>query len=106
MQRFGDALNLNVHFHTLAIDGLYVADDGGNLEFRRVGPHSDAEVARVAERVSRGVVRLLERRGLGPQMSADESDALAQSQPLLAELYGASFSGLVAAGPRAGARLC
>jgi len=98
-------LNLNVHFHTLAIDGLYFADDGGNLEFHRVGPPSDAEVARVAERVSRGVVRLLERRGLGPRVSADESDALPQSQPLLAELYGASISGIVAVGPRAGARL-
>jgi hypothetical protein len=105
VQRFGDALNLNVHFHTLAIDGIYVTDDAGDLEFRRVGPPSDAEVARVANRVSRGVIRLLERRGLGPQMSADESDALPQSQPLLAELYGASISGLVAAGPRAGAHL-
>ena len=23
VQRFGDALNLNVHFHTLALDGVY-----------------------------------------------------------------------------------
>jgi hypothetical protein len=26
-QRFGDALNLNLHFHMLALDGVYVEDD-------------------------------------------------------------------------------
>ena len=105
VQRFGDALNLNVHFHTLALDGIYVADEEGNLTFRRVAPPSDAEVARVADRVSRRVARLLERRGLGPQTSGDECDLLSQRQPLLAELYGASISGRVLAGPRAGARV-
>ncbi len=100
VQRFGDALNLNVHFHTLALDGIYVADDVGHLTFRRVGSPSNVEVARVAKRVSRGVARLLERRGL-----TDEGDLLPGSQPLLAELYGASVCGHVAAGPRAGARV-
>ncbi len=38
VQRFGNALNLNVHFHTLALDGIYVGDVDGNLTFRRVGP--------------------------------------------------------------------
>jgi hypothetical protein len=28
VQRFGDALNLNVHFHMLALDGVY-GEDGG-----------------------------------------------------------------------------
>jgi len=105
VQRFGDALNLNVHFHSLALDGIYVADDDGNLAFRRVGPPSDAEVARVAERVSRRVARLLDRRGLGPTTGAEESDLLSQNQPLLAELYGASIQGRVAAGARAGERV-
>jgi len=105
VQSFGDALNLNVHFHSLALDGIYVADDDGNIAFRRVGPPSDAEVARVAERVSRRVARLLDRRGLGPTTGAEESDLLSQNQPLLAELYGASIQGRVAAGARAGERV-
>jgi fumarate hydratase subunit beta len=45
---------------------------------------------------------LIDRRGLGPQADCDESDALRNSQPLLAELYGASISGRAATGPRAG----
>ncbi len=105
VQRFGDALNLNVHFHTLALDGIYVADNDGKLAFRRVGPPGDAEVARVAERVSRRVRRLLERRGLGPHSSAEEDDLPSQTQPMLAELCGASIIGRVAAGARAGERL-
>jgi hypothetical protein len=43
--------------------------------------------------------------GLGPLADGDESDTLRHSQPLLAELHGASISGRVATGPRAGHRI-
>jgi hypothetical protein len=74
----------------------------GEVVFQHVAPPSDAEVARVADRVHRSVSRLLERRGLGPQVIPEEADTLQRDQPLLAELYGASISGRVATGPRAG----
>ena len=105
VQRFGDALNLNVHFHTLALDGVYAIDDQGRLTFRRAAPPSDADVARLAECVCRRVARLVERRGFGPQSGSDDSDILPQNQPLLAELYSASVSGRLAVGPRAGTRV-
>jgi hypothetical protein len=105
VQRFGDALNLNLHFHTLALDGIYVAEEGGQVVFRAVPPPSDAEVARVTERIQRRVARLLERRGLGSQANRDESDTLHHNQPLLAELYSASIAGRIATGPRAGHRI-
>ena len=38
IQRFGDALNLNVHFHTLALDGLYDDGDEGEMRFRPLPP--------------------------------------------------------------------
>jgi hypothetical protein len=104
IQRFGDALNLNPHFHTLALDGLYLVERG-ELVFRRVPPPSDAEIARVADRVHRHVARLMERRGLGPQADPDEADALRHGEPLLAELYSASVSGRIATGTRAGRRV-
>jgi hypothetical protein len=72
IQRFSDALNLDPHFHTLALDGIYVEDDQGWLVFRHVAPPGDAEVARVADRVQRSVARLMERRGLGPHADAAE----------------------------------
>jgi len=33
IQRFGSALNLNVHFHTLALDGVYTCDKGNATRF-------------------------------------------------------------------------
>ena len=105
VQRFGDALNLNVHFHSLALDGIYVTDDEGKLAFRRAAPPNDADIARLAECFCRRVTRLLDRRGLGPELGADDSDTLPRNQPLLAELYSASVTGRVAVGPRTGTRV-
>jgi len=105
VQRSGDALNLNVHFHMLALDGLYAAAQGKLPHFERLAPPSQAEVALVAARIAAKVARLLERRGLGPQANPEEADGLAREQPLLAELYRASVSGRVATGPRGGRRV-
>jgi hypothetical protein len=81
------------------------SDENGEIVFRHVALPGDAEVARVTERVCRQVSKLLDRRGLGPQASHEEPDALQHSQPLLAELYSASISGRAATGPRAGRRV-
>jgi hypothetical protein len=105
IQRFSDALNVDPHFHTLALDGIYVVDEKGELVFRRVPPPSDAEVARVADRIHRRVARLMQRRGLGSQADPDEADTLRHDEPLLAELYSASILGRVATGPHAGRRI-
>jgi SnoaL-like domain/Putative transposase len=101
IHRFSDALNLDPHLHTLALDGIYIEGGKGELVFRRIPPPSDAEVARVADRVHRRVATLMERRGLGPQADPEE-DRLRHDEPLLAELYSASVSGRIGSGPRAG----
>ncbi len=105
VQRFGDALNLNVHFHSLVLDGVYAPGPDGALRFRPLAPPDDPEVARVARQLARRLVRLLERRGLGPDADPAESDSLATEQPLLAALYAASVAGRVATGARAGRRV-
>jgi len=69
VQRFGDGLNLNVHFHTLALDGVYAEDDAGFLRFHNVRSPSDAEVMRVARHISRRVEKLILRQGLMPGAS-------------------------------------
>ena len=69
IQRFSDALNLDPHFHIMSLDGIYIENSNGELAFRRVGPPSDAEVARVADRVHRRVMRLMEQRGLGRRLT-------------------------------------
>ena len=105
VQRFGGALNLNVHFHTLVLDGVYAAGEGRGIRFHPLPPPDDAAVARVTTRIARRILALLERRGLGPQADPDEADPLRRDQPLLAELYGASVHGRIATGPRAGHRV-
>jgi len=54
---------------------------------------------------ARRIIRLLERRRLGPQADPDEADPLLRDQPLLAELYNASVQGRIATGSRAGNRV-
>jgi hypothetical protein len=92
VQRFGDALRLNPHFHTLAIDGNYIVNEKGEVFFQHVATPSDAEMARVADRVHRSVARLLDRRGLGPEAIPEEADTLQWDQPLLADIFCAEFS--------------
>jgi hypothetical protein len=100
VQRFGDALNLNVHFHSLLLDGVYERFAEGALRFHPLPPPDDAEVERVARHVARRLARLLEVRGLRDDTAGD--DASAMEEPLLASLYAASVAGRVATGSRSG----
>jgi hypothetical protein len=59
----------------------------------------------VVGQVARRILRLLERRGLGPDSDPAEADPLAEQEPLLARLYGASVAGRIATGRRAGQRV-
>jgi hypothetical protein len=96
IQRFGDALNLNVHFHTLVLDGIYERYGEPGMRFRALPPPTDAEVAEVVARIARRVERVLARRGLGPE--PPELDPLVDDQPLLAGLAAASVRGLAGSG--------
>jgi hypothetical protein len=99
-------VNLNIHFHTLALDGAFSETPGGALAFTAALPPSDEEVARLLATIRRRVRRLLVRRGLlveetdlpPPDLCVDESSALAS-------MTAASVQGRVALGRRAGARV-
>ena len=45
LQRAGGALNTNLHFHTLVLDGVFTEAPGGALAFHPAPGPSDAEVA-------------------------------------------------------------
>ena len=55
IQRFGSALNLNVHFHSLFLDGVYVDDDHGNQRFHRVKAPSHDELTALVHTISHRV---------------------------------------------------
>jgi hypothetical protein len=104
IQRFGGGLQLNVHFHTLVLDGVFAEGDDGGLEFHAAEPPSDEEVARLLATIYRRVRRLLARRGLDVDDTPDV-DPLAEESPALAGISSASIQGRIALGPRAGARV-
>jgi Putative transposase len=104
IQRFDSALRLNVHFHSLFLDGVFVRDEDGELEFHELDEPSPEQVADVAARTARRVIKLLERAGksLDSELSDEEVDDFVQRQPALASLYAAAARGVDLSGERAG----
>ena len=94
VQRFGSSLALNVHFHTLAVDGVWVMQADGSLDFHPLPAPSDHDVARIARAVCHKVQRLI----------AHEKN---EAEPILPleHLANTSVQGLVAIGPRRGWRV-
>jgi hypothetical protein len=67
VQRFGSALNLNVHFHMLFLDGAYppyLADGANPPVFRHAAAPGAHDLQELVEQVAARVGQALERRGL------------------------------------------
>jgi len=105
IQRFDSALRLNLHLHTLAIDGIYASDDDGRPQFQAVLPPDDAEIARLTATLAERVRKFFLSRGLGPECDPEEADPLSREQPWLSSLYSAAVMGRIAYGENAGRRL-
>ena len=63
-QVFGGSLNLNPHFHLIALDGVFSTNADAVAVFTPTRAPAQGEVRQVAERVHRRVLRMLRRRGL------------------------------------------
>jgi hypothetical protein len=63
IQRFGRALNLNVHFHMLMPDGVYFRSAKTPV-FIRIAPPTRAELQALVERIGANLGKHLERRGI------------------------------------------
>jgi len=105
-QRFRGALNLDLHFHVLVIDGTYSAPATNLLApptFHEAAPLTDQDVTEVVVRLRRRIVKYLRRWGRIPRAEHDESPPLEPDEPLFAQLCAASVQGRVALGPNSGA---
>lgn len=82
IQRFGSALNLNIHLHMLILDGVYTMEQNGP-RFHRVGAPDPQSMARLLSRLVQRIVRRLTRDGLlvedpeQPWLDLEPTDALA-----------------------------
>jgi hypothetical protein len=96
VQRFGSALNLNLHFHALVIDGAYsCAPAQLTPKFHVAPPLEDEHVALLARALQRRVTRYLQRKGHLPRESA-QGDESASEPELLALISAASVQGRAA----------
>jgi hypothetical protein len=105
VQRFGDALNLNIHFHSVVLDGVYEDRGDDQPRFHPLPAPDDREIALIAARIARRIAHRFKQRGLGPDDEFCGTDPLAEEESWLAALAAASVQGRIAIGPQAGQRL-
>jgi ribosomal protein S27E len=104
IQRAGGAINLNPHFHSAVVDGVFVEEDEGAIKFHRLPAPSTEEVAAVVKEVRKRVLQMLG----AESFTFEEEDAwseLAEESPAMAAASMASIYQLVAFGKRAGGRV-
>ena len=89
---------MNVHFHSLVLDGVFVEAADGTLAFHAAEPLRDEEVARLLASIYRRIQRLLVRRSLDVD-DARDIDPLAEQSPALAGISSASIQGRIALWP-------
>lgn len=106
IQCFGSALNLNVHFHMLFIDGAYQIKHNGQLRFHRVNAPTASELNTLVAAISQRVAGYLERQGL--LVRDDESSYLTldlQDDDAMSQLQGHSITYRIAVGPQQGRKV-
>jgi ribosomal protein S27E len=108
IQRFGSALNLNIHLHMLILDGVYAENGHGKLRFQRVRGPTGHEIRELLATIARRVGTLLEKRGV---LERDEDTAwlildaeAGEGDPLL-QWAGSSVHYRIAEGPNRGRKV-
>jgi ribosomal protein S27E len=107
IQRFGSALNLNVHFHMVFLDGVYVTgQEQSTPVFRRVKGPSPAELQALVQKISVRLCRYLVREGLLTQDMENSYLSLEQLEDRpMQHVHGHSITYRVAVGPRQGSKV-
>jgi len=101
IQRFGSALNLNIHFHMLFLEGAISERPWGGTTFTCIKAPSHGEMVELVHTISQRIARYLEKAGLVQRdmensylnLPVDDDDSLLQ-------LQGASVSYRIAMGPQ------
>jgi len=97
---------LNIHFHSLLLDGVYtVASPFAPAVFHPAPEFEQQDIARLLHTIRTRILRLLHRRGLWP--APGEEDCPCESEPdsVLPFLTAASIQGRIALGPESGRRV-
>ena len=57
IHRFGASLNVHLHFHCVVVEGFFIADSGGDLQFQSIQNITDKDIREVQERVRQRVLK-------------------------------------------------
>ena len=82
VQRFGGALNLNVHFHCVLPDGVFVREDGA-IRFVPLGAPSELELEKILRKVVARLLKHLRPRAEEAELEPPDTLGHAQAEALL-----------------------
>ena len=106
IQRFGSALNLNVHFHMLFLDGVYSESKYGKTRFHRTNAPDQQELTELVHTISHRVAGFLEREGI---LERDEENSYLNleegEEDPMQQVLGCSVSYRIAIGPQQGRKV-
>lgn len=107
IQRFGSALNLNIHFHMLFLDGVYPnAETDSPLQFHWVKSPTSDELTLLTHAMAERIGRFLGRQGLLERDAEnDYLSAAAVDDDPLHQLLGHSITYRIAVGPQQGRKV-
>ena len=99
IQRFGSALNLNLHFHMLYLNGIY----DSNGYFWPVKPPSPEDLDGITHKIAKRVAQYLERAGyLYRDAESEYLDLMPEEDDAMQGIVGASITYRLAFGTNAG----
>lgn len=94
IQRFGSALNMNVHFHMLILDGVfYKTEESEKPVFHTLNAPTAEEIKNLVSLLAYRITRHLHRKGYlkeADEPTGDGADPLSAESPLLASFVAAS----------------
>jgi len=105
IQRFGSALNLNIHFHMLFLDGVYADTPDGSVRFQWVKAPSPDELTRLTHTLARRIGRFLTRQGLLTQNSETSYLTSDTDDGPMDQLLGSAITYRIAVGPNQGRKV-
>jgi hypothetical protein len=107
VQRFGGALNLNVHFHLLQIEGVYEPRSTNVPKFKKTKPPSDLDIKNLVTIIREKIIKHLRRSVYLKDLPPDEdpTDSLFDEEPTYAGLMSASVGHQISLGERQGQKV-
>ena len=100
IQRFGSAMNLDIHFHVLFLEGAINEHAWGGTTFTRIKAPSHSYIVELVNAISHRIARYLEKVGLVQRDMENSYLSLpVDDEDSLLTLQGASVSYRIAMGP-------